>query len=117
MRELKWYAAALGEVRDLEVLQQHLLSDLAELPAQNSSSGRCTARLSQTLDADLARARRKLATVMRSKRYLALLNELHAWSIDAPFTSRPETGQAPDSVRDQDRAQVPQAATGRRSAR
>ncbi len=87
--ELKWYAAALGDVRDLEVLQQHLLSDLAELPAQ-LVLGPVQARLSQTLDADLARARRKLATVMRSRRYLALLNELHSWSIDAPFTARPE---------------------------
>jgi CHAD domain-containing protein len=87
--ELKWYAAALGEVRDLEVLQQHLLSDLAELPV-HLVLGPVHTRLAQTLEADLARARRKLATVMRSKRYLALLNELHSWSIDTPFTSRPE---------------------------
>ena len=90
--ELKWYAAALGEVRDLEVLQQHLLADLAELPVE-LVLGPVQARLSQTLDAELARARRKLATVMRSKRYLALLNELHSWSIDTPFSSRPEKAE------------------------
>jgi CHAD domain-containing protein len=90
--ELKWYAAALGDVRDLEVLQQHLLSDLAELPVQ-LVLGPVHTRLTQTLDADLVRARRKLATVMRSKRYLALLNELHSWSIETPFTSRPEQAE------------------------
>ncbi len=90
--ELKWYASALGEVRDLEVLQQHLLSDLAELPAE-LVLGPVRARLSQTLDTELSRARHKLATVMRSKRYLALLNELHSWSIDTPFSSRPEKAE------------------------
>ncbi len=90
--ELKWYAAALGEVRDLEVLQQHLLSDLAELPRE-LVLGPVHTRMTQTLETDLARARRKLTTVMRSKRYLALLDELHAWSIDTPFTTRAESAK------------------------
>jgi CHAD domain-containing protein len=87
--ELKWYAGALGAVRDLQVLRQHLLSDLAELPSE-FVLGPVHTRLTQTLDTEIAQARRKLATAMRSKRYLALLDELRAWAVDAPFTARAE---------------------------
>lgn len=80
--ELKWYAAALGEVRDLQVLRAHLFADLAELPP-DLVLGPVAARLTESFGADEARAARKLDTVLRSRRYLALLDELRAWQ-DAP---------------------------------
>jgi CHAD domain-containing protein len=81
--ELKWYAAALGDVRDLQVLRGHLFADLAELPPE-LVLGPVSARLSETFGTQIAQAQRKLDTAMRSKRYVALLDELRAWSLEPP---------------------------------
>ena len=48
--------------------------------------GPVSARLEQTLNKDLADAQRALATALRGRRYLALLTELQAWSVDPPLT-------------------------------
>jgi CHAD domain-containing protein len=81
--ELKWYAAVLGEARDLQVLRRHLFEDLDQLPPE-LVLGPVSAQLNETLSADDARAARKVSAAMQSKRYLALLDELHAWLVAPP---------------------------------
>lgn len=81
--ELKWYAAALGEVRDLQVLRGHLFEDLDELPPE-LVLGPVAARLTETFATQIGQAQRKLDAAMRSKRYLALLEELRTWAIKPP---------------------------------
>ncbi|MEO9139509.1 MAG: CYTH and CHAD domain-containing protein, partial [Jatrophihabitans sp.] len=83
--ELKWYASVLGTVRDLQVLGGHLRSALAELPDE-LILGPVSMRLDQTLEKELIDARRELDSAMRSRRYLALLQELQAWAEDPPMT-------------------------------
>jgi CHAD domain-containing protein len=85
--ELKWYASALGAVRDLQVLGGRLRSALTELPNE-LVLGPVSARLEQTLHKELADAQRTLAKAMRSRRYLALLKELRAWDASPPVTAR-----------------------------
>jgi CHAD domain-containing protein len=82
--ELKWYAGVLGDLRDLQVLQRHLAADLAELPVE-LVLGPVQARLDETFAPEIAKASRNLETAMRSKRYLALLDELRAWSDSPPM--------------------------------
>jgi CHAD domain-containing protein len=82
--ELKWYANALGGVRDLQVLDRKLHAELARLPVE-LVLGPVAARLRQTLDKERADAQRALDTVMRSRRYAALLRELRDWSHTPPF--------------------------------
>jgi CHAD domain-containing protein len=90
--ELKWYAAVLGEVRDLQVLRDHLTADLHELPAE-LVLGPVAARLSETFGTEIAKATRTLETAMRSKRYLTLLDELREWLIAPPLTNRTTTSR------------------------
>jgi CHAD domain-containing protein/uncharacterized protein YjbK len=82
---LRWYAGVLGAVRDLQVVGGHLRTELAALPDE-LVLGPVSARLEQTLQKELAAAQRKLATAMRSRRYIALMRELRA------FTNAPTSG-------------------------
>ncbi|HEY2297067.1 MAG TPA: CYTH and CHAD domain-containing protein [Jatrophihabitans sp.] len=82
--ELKWYAAALGGARDLQVLRKHLFDDLDQLPPE-LVLGPVAAQLNEALTADDVRASRKVTTALQSKRYLALLDELHAWLVTPPL--------------------------------
>lgn len=81
--ELKWYASALGEVRDRQVLRSHLAMALADVPAE-LVLGPVAARISEMLGAEEADADAKLAKQMRTKRYYALLAELRAWREEPP---------------------------------
>ena len=81
--ELKWYASSLGAVRDLQVLAGHLGSTLAQLP-DDLVLGPVASRIDRTLAAELREARARLGRVLRSRRYLALVQELRAWSQDPP---------------------------------
>jgi CHAD domain-containing protein len=83
--ELKWYAGVLGDLRDLQVLQAHLESDLDELAAE-LVLGPVGARLSNTFNAEISAASRRLETAMRSRRYLALLDELRKWRQAPPIS-------------------------------
>jgi CHAD domain-containing protein len=80
--ELAWYASALGEVRDRHVLRGHLdalLDGAADAEAARPS-------IDATLAAELEAAEAALDTVMRSRRYYALLTELREWREQLPMT-------------------------------
>lgn len=81
--ELKWYAAALGEVRDRQVMRRHLDGALAALPPE-LVMGPVADRIHQTLDSEQREAVRKLDEVMRGERYFALLRELSSWREELP---------------------------------
>ena len=91
--ELKWYAGVLGDLRDLQVLRNRLRADLDELPGE-LVLGPVDARLTETFNAQITRASRKLDTAMRSKRYLALLDELRGWLVAPPMSSGAGTRKA-----------------------
>jgi CHAD domain-containing protein len=80
--ELRWVAAALGEVRDADVLLQELRKQAAGLRAAD-------AELADELLAQLSGERNlandRLLTVLDSDRYLALLNDLTAAAADPPL--------------------------------
>ena len=70
--ELRWLGGALGPVRDLDVLIEHLTPEVESLGA-----GRCRGRkLLRTLERERRTARRKLVAVLDSERYFALLDAL-----------------------------------------
>jgi CHAD domain-containing protein len=74
-RELDWLGTALGEVRDLDILRAHLGPRVAALGASKRPAGR---RLLRRLDADRARARSALGSVLDSPRYPRLIARLEA---------------------------------------
>jgi CHAD domain-containing protein len=87
--ELKWFAAALGEVRDRQVLRKRLSAAVAVLPAE-LVLGPVAARLQNMLAAEHAHSRAELDALMRSPRYRALLSELREWQEELPIgTDRP----------------------------
>lgn len=83
--ELVWFAGLLGEVRDREVLLDRLLEQVAALPAE-FVLGPVAAQIEATLGAERTRHLRRVATVMKGERYLALLDALHRWRTDPPLT-------------------------------
>jgi CHAD domain-containing protein len=84
--ELAWFASALGAVRDRHVLRRHLAGALADLPPE-LTMGPVAERIAATLADEEQDALARLAAVMRSKRYFALLGELRAWREQLPLAS------------------------------
>jgi CHAD domain-containing protein len=82
--ELSWYAGLLGEVRDREVLRDHLRDAVAALPAE-VVVGPVAERIEATLTAELGVAKLAVAKAMKSPRYFALVRELKAWRDDPAF--------------------------------
>jgi CHAD domain-containing protein len=82
--ELKWLGAALGGVRDLDVLAAHLRSRVGPMPAAERAAAR---RLLRRLRDDRGRARRALLTALRSPRYARLRHQLTT-ALDHPPTRR-----------------------------
>ena len=82
--ELAWYAAALGEVRDRQVLRAHLDDVLADLPPE-LILGPVAARIHQTLLAEHLQADADLAALMGARRYFDLLTELRSWRAQLPI--------------------------------
>ena len=81
--ELSWYAAALGQVRDRQVLRGHLEAALDDLdPAL--VVGPVRRRVERALDAEEATAYAGVAEVLASPRYAALVAELRDWSAAVP---------------------------------
>jgi CHAD domain-containing protein len=80
--ELRWAAAALGEVRDADVLLEELRKQAAGLRAADAALA--DALLAQ-LSAERNRANERLLAVLDSNRYLALLNDLTAAAADPPL--------------------------------
>ena len=77
--ELRWLGAALGKVRDADVLTELLRSASTELPDQQGSSAE---PLFSRLAGRRAREREALLTLMRSERYVTLLDRLVAAARD-----------------------------------
>lgn len=71
--ELKWVGGALGAVRDAEVLLERLNSRTAALPAQDRP---VAGHLLSCLAEELALKRAELLVILRSDRYLDLLDRL-----------------------------------------
>jgi CHAD domain-containing protein len=96
--ELKWYAQALGTLRDGQVLRAHLDEQLAEL-APELVLGPVAARIAEAIDTDVARARAELGELLNGARYQALLRELSAWQEELPLVSYPPAGAVRDYLR------------------
>ena len=79
--ELKWLGGALGAVRDLDVLIDHLGDEVAGLDADAPGGEAIIAALEQEREA----RRAELVEVLDSERYLELLNDF-----DAAVASLPE---------------------------
>jgi CHAD domain-containing protein len=100
--ELKWFGAALGQIRDRQVLRAHLDGVLAELPAE-LVLGPVAARIHTTLADEQRQARAELERVMRSRRYYALLRELRAWRAQPPITGADPAGDVKRYLRGAER--------------
>ena len=72
--ELDWLGTTLGAVRDLDVLREHLLDELAAL--KDSAGPSATLQLSHCLDLEHSRARAKALSAPDSPRYRELLSRL-----------------------------------------
>ena len=70
--ELKWLGGALGPVRDLDVLVEHLTAEVDSLGVERAPGRKLLASLERTRRA----ARRRLMAVLDSDRYFALLDSL-----------------------------------------
>ncbi|GAA2332287.1 CHAD domain-containing protein [Saccharopolyspora halophila] len=77
--ELGWLGRALGPVRDLDVLLEHLREQTAEMPEQDAAE-----RLLAGLDAEHERARADLLAALDSDRYRALLDWVEEASRELP---------------------------------
>jgi CHAD domain-containing protein len=89
--ELGWLGGALGPVRDLDVLVEHLASDAAQLEAQEQ---RALKRVFGHLAAERDAARETLLEALRSDRYLRLLDRVEEAARD------PKRGVDEPSLRD-----------------
>lgn len=93
--ELSWLAELLGAVRDADVLLERLDHDIALLDAADvRGAGVLVARLGTQRDA----ARAALVAAMSSERYVALLDQLVAASLDPkvlPDAARPAVEVVP----------------------
>ena len=80
--ELKLAAAALGEVRDADVLLEELRKQAAGLPETDAAAAE--AMLGE-VSGERNKANERLLAVLDSDRYLVLLNELAAAATDPPL--------------------------------
>jgi CHAD domain-containing protein len=82
--DLKWLGAALGELRDIDVLTQYVEDARRSELADNEGA----AVLLTRLHAQRTTAGTALATVLDSERYLTLLDKLDAATTRPPFLGR-----------------------------
>jgi len=73
--ELKWLGTVLGDVRDLDVLLEHLRAEAAELDAGDRAAA---SRLLRSLDRGRTRARRALLKALDGQRYATLLDRFES---------------------------------------
>jgi CHAD domain-containing protein len=83
--ELSWLGSALGPVRDLDVLIEHLTGELEEFSDEERLAAE---RLVQALDSERAEARAAMLEALESERYLRLLDALE----EAARSPRASTG-------------------------
>jgi CHAD domain-containing protein len=99
--ELRWLGRRLGPVRDLEVMEETLVGQVADLPAE-LVVGPVSARLTRHFAPARADAAATVEKTLRSKRYLRLLDALDQLIDDPPLTgraSRPAVDELPRHVR------------------
>lgn len=84
--DLRWAGAALGEVRDADVLRAALEEQIGDLDVPDATEAAAfVARLGQEREA----ANRRLMAVLDSDRYLTLLSVLANAAIDPPLCAGP----------------------------
>jgi CHAD domain-containing protein len=99
--ELSWLAGRLGPARDLEVMDEHLNHEIAELPGE-LVLGPVAARLTRYFSPARAQAQRDVADTLATRRYFALLDRLDRLVTDPPLTQaagRPAEAELPRHVR------------------
>lgn len=99
--ELKWLGAVLGEVRDAEVLAEHLQTLLSETPAE-LVLGPVKARVQGHFASVRASGRTTLLGALDSQRYFSLLSELDTVLAEpplAPKATRPAADVLPAAAR------------------
>jgi CHAD domain-containing protein len=85
--ELKWLGGRLGPARDLEVMDADLTEAVDALPP-DLAIGPVQARLTRHFSPARADAQRAVVRTLRTKRYLALLDQLDRVVTDPPLTKR-----------------------------
>ena len=81
--ELKWLGAALGKVRDADVLLERLHADVATLDDADRPGGNV---LVKRLERERDQARSELQNALATERYVALLDSLVAFGTSPPTT-------------------------------
>jgi CHAD domain-containing protein len=84
-QELSWYADALGEVRDWDIMSSRLIKQVAELPP-DQVRGPIEAEISKKLAAERQEALDQLNEAMRTPRYMHLVQLVRAWRTGPPLT-------------------------------
>ena len=79
--ELAWAGGALGDVRDLDVLLDHLRADAGELPLDRRLAFEA---IIEAISARRGEARERMLRTLRSARYLRLLDRLERDLADPP---------------------------------
>jgi CHAD domain-containing protein len=100
--ELSWYADALGEVRDRDILSTRLIKQIAELPP-DQIRGPIEAEITNKLAAERQEAMERLNEAMCTPRYMHLVQLLRAWHTAPPLT-RAAGKKAKSAVRYVDKA-------------
>ncbi len=83
---LREYGTVLGKARDLEVLRDRLLGQLAEEPTEYAASAR--SRIEQEIAAALPAAMAQVQELIRSSAYLSMLRALDDFLESPPFSRR-----------------------------
>lgn len=97
--ELRWYSGALGAVRDLDVVREHLLDEVDHLPEEDRAAAR--ERIMATLDEAHEEARAHLDEVLDSQRFVDMGDALVSLGVDPPWrgrATRPAKKVLPDLV-------------------
>jgi CHAD domain-containing protein len=82
--DLRWIGTALGRVRDVDVLAQHMDEEMAPI-----GSSVALPEFTQRLRAQRSRAALELSTALVDERYINLLDRLHAAALNAPLSRGP----------------------------
>ena len=85
--EVRWFATALGEPRDAEVVRDHLLAAVEDLP-EDEVVGPVRERVRSELDRRHAAAHQALVEVLDSDRYLELVDRLLELLAAPPWRGR-----------------------------
>lgn len=96
--ELGWVAAALGEVRDADVLTERLHRHIDTLAAEDTTNA---AALLARLSSERSQARIRLVTVLNGNRYIQLLDRLAEAAVAPPWSAAPaldEAGESNDEI-------------------